>query len=287
MKKLFALLAMSMLLLASCSDSDDKKSDKFVSPETKSALAERFPNAKQVGWEVKGQYLVAEFMNSGKEVEAWFDNAGAWFMTETDMIFSELPGAVQSAFRGTEYADWKVDDVDKIERANAETLYKVEVEKKNQPDVDLYFSEDGILVNKVIDSKDKNHENLIPQNLPANVKTYLDGNFKPSYRIIDVDMEIKPQGKFLEVEIIHDGIKKDVYFKDSDAWSATKWELRRATDLPQAVLAAINSSIYSTWSFDDIDYLITPDGVFYLIEFEKNNQPDTTVRFCEDGQIVQ
>lgn len=103
-------------------------------------------------------FSLAEARAAGAaELSAWFDNGGAWYMTETDIPFAALPEAVQTAFNGSEYAaaPWQVDDVDKLEREGVETIYVVEVEKRengNKTEVDLYYAPDGVLVKKIADA---------------------------------------------------------------------------------------------------------------------------------------
>ena len=44
------------------------------------------------------------------------------------------------------YADWRVDDVDKLTREGMETLYVIEVEK-GESELDLFYLSTGILRN--------------------------------------------------------------------------------------------------------------------------------------------
>ena len=52
-------------------------------------------------------------------------------MTETDVRYENLPEPVLAAHKAGKYADWRVDDVDKLTREGMETLYVIEVEKGN------------------------------------------------------------------------------------------------------------------------------------------------------------
>lgn len=64
--------------------------------------------------------------------------------TESDIPFESLPEAVKTSFNASEYARWRKEDVDKVERADMETIYVIEVEQGNQ-EMDLYYTEDGNL----------------------------------------------------------------------------------------------------------------------------------------------
>lgn len=71
-------------------------------------------------------------------------------MTETDLRYADLPAPVRSSYESSTYYNvWKVEDVDKLERKEMAVVYIIEVEKGNQ-EMDLYYSEDGILVKEVL-----------------------------------------------------------------------------------------------------------------------------------------
>lgn len=104
-----------------------------------------YPSAKGVEWEMERGYYVADFWLDGYEAEAWFDNQYNWIKTEFDIRFNDLPEAVKNTHSKGEYADWSVDDVDKIDYADLHTEYIIEVEKGNR-ELHLVYSSDGILI---------------------------------------------------------------------------------------------------------------------------------------------
>ena len=75
-------------------------------------------------------------------------------------VICHLPSWVNS-----EYASWKRDDIDKLERTGVETVFVIEVEKQNQ-EVDLYYSADGTLIKSIVDTDDDNSEHLLFQYTP-------------------------------------------------------------------------------------------------------------------------
>ena len=153
-KNVFLLAALSLCLFQSCDNDDNEPVPGYVSAETKAAFDEKYPAAKDVEWETRNDYLIVDFKQDKVEKEAWFDNSGTWYMTETDIPFAQLPDAVKTAFQQGEYSTWKVDDVDMIERRDVETVYVIETEQGNS-EVDLYYSPDGILVKTVLDAGDR------------------------------------------------------------------------------------------------------------------------------------
>ena len=172
-KNVFLLAALSLCLFQSCDNDDNEPVPGYVSAETKAAFDEKYPAAKDVEWETRNDYLIVDFKQDKVEKEAWFDNSGTWYMTETDIPFAQLPDAVKTAFQQGEYSTWKVDDVDMIERRDVETVYVIETEQGNS-EVDLYYSPDGILVKTVLDAGGNDgYEDFIPSQPSSSVDAYV------------------------------------------------------------------------------------------------------------------
>ena len=142
--------------LQSCDNDDDNSI--AVPTELQNAFASKYPNAANVKWETKCGYYVADFYD-GYEASAWFTQDGKWQMTETDIPYNALPQAVKTSFEKSEYASWKQDDVDKLERTGVETIFVIEVENQNQ-EIDLYYSADGTLIKSIVDTDDDNTGHL-------------------------------------------------------------------------------------------------------------------------------
>ena len=188
------------LMFASCNKDDNHDSGPGgVSRQLQEAFESRYPGATNVNWSAKGQYMVADFSlattratASSSDHSAWFDNGGLWYMTETDIRFEQLPEAVKTAFQNSEYKDWRVDDVDKLEREGVETVYVIEVEgveNDRQVEYDLYYSPDGVLTKKVADApEDYDYGDYIPSKPVSGVDNYLQTNY-PDARILDIDYE--------------------------------------------------------------------------------------------------
>lgn len=273
--KLFFLAALfcSALAFASC---DDDHNYKPVSEVTQ-ALKAKYPNARRVEWESKAGYEKAEFRNGSYETEAWFDRQGNWMMSETDIPYRALPQAVKTAVESGPYAGWRVDDVDKIERPDAATIYIVEVER-GDTDVDLYYTEDGILVKESVDSdgNDLHFPTVIPDALKNLVQELC-----PGAVILEVDAE----GPATEVDILHGGIHKEVLVDASNRWIQTEWEIR-TSQVPQVVMTALRASAYGSYRIDDVSIIENASGLFYEFELEQGNQ-EVKVRFSADGTQVQ
>ena len=262
-----------------------------VSPAVLAAFEALYPGAEQVRWEVKGDYAVANFYWSGVRAAgvaanraAWFENGdGAWSMTETDIRFDQLPEAVKRAFAEGEYADWRVDEVDMLDRDGVEVVYVVEVERDGR-EMDLYYSADGVLVKSVADAGDDyDYGDFIPSRPSDGIGDFIASRY-PGARVIDVDAEYEGT----EVELIDaDRVKRELFFDRSDAWQYTKTELRRS-ELPQAVTAAWEASDYSEakgYRLDDADlYETASEGTFYRLELE-SRRGDVKVKVTPEGEL--
>lgn len=159
--------------LQSCDNDDDNSI--AVPTELQNAFASKYPNAANVKWETKSGYYVADFYDE-YEASAWFTQDGKWQMTETDIPYSALPQAVKTSFEKSEYASWKQDDVDKLERTGVETIFVIEVENQNQ-EIDLYYSADGTLIKSIVDTDDDNTGHL-PVQLTEAMRNFINENIR-------------------------------------------------------------------------------------------------------------
>jgi hypothetical protein len=153
MKTTMNILILSIISTLSFSCSDD-----MYTPDAavKTTFKSMFPKAVFVDWEMEAGYVNAEFTHDGARKDAWFETNGTWLMTETDIRSSKIPAAIKNALDKSEYAGWRIDDVDYLEFANAEPLYVLDMEK-GESEVDLYFAADGTLKEAKQDSDLKYH----------------------------------------------------------------------------------------------------------------------------------
>lgn len=177
MKK-FAVLMLALASLGAMTGCDDDDDSVKVPAAVQDTFGRMFPGAGHVEWAGKQGYLVAEFREGGTDMQAWFDAAGKWYMTEEDVPYALLPQAVRTAFESGEYAAWHVDDADKLTREGLETVYVLEVEQRDA-EYELVYSEDGVLLRAVPDADgDRDHGDMLPQELPQAVKDFIDGNIR-------------------------------------------------------------------------------------------------------------
>ena len=91
-------------------------------------IAEKYPNALVREFDWDDGLLEVEIYHEGKEKSVCFDGAGRWVKTEWDVRFSELPDAVRTAIAGSQYASYRVDDIEYVQTSGTE-YYRIELER--------------------------------------------------------------------------------------------------------------------------------------------------------------
>lgn len=91
-------------------------------------IAEKYPNALVREFDWDDGLLEVEIYHEGKEKSVCFDGAGRWVKTEWDVRLSELPDAVRTAIAGSQYASYRVDDIEYVQTSGTE-YYRIELER--------------------------------------------------------------------------------------------------------------------------------------------------------------
>jgi len=285
LKLFFMLVAMGMLSLSiqSCDDDDDENAPQ----KWESAFVQKFGNEAH-SWSTRGAKYVAKFKQDNLEKEAWFDANGEWLMTETDIKYESLPTEVKTAFEKLQtstYKDWTRDDVDMLERKGMETVYVIEVEKGKE-EKDLYFDVKGNLLKEDVDNG-KDSEHYLPSELDAAVTKVLNEKYA-GYKLLEA--EVDRTTKLLEVDILFNGKPYEVCFNPANKheWVSTSCEVLYA-DVPAAVKQTADKEVkkYAGYEVDDdeAEKVETPNGVYYIVEFEKDLEKDIEVKINEDGTL--
>ena len=267
---IFTSLLLAGFAFTSCDDDNDNYTP---GEEIVNVLYEKYPNAQRVDWELQRDHYVADFRDNNIEKEAWFNTKGEWVMTESDIPFENLPQAIQTAFGESEYKDWRVDDVDMLERVEMETMYVIEVEKGKQ-EFDLFYAEDGILI-KAVEDLDNNYQ---PNTVPEVLKNFINNKY-PQATIVDIEIE---KG-ITEIDILHENKAKELHFNSANEWLYTTWEVkeREIQEIADNVKAA-NPGFH----VDDIDYKESADNSkVYIFELEQGDH-EKYVTVDMEGNIV-
>ncbi len=250
----------------------------------KSYIETNYPGARYLDIDYEDGMTEVEILYNGVCYELLFDSNEAWVYTKTEL--KTVPEIVSTAIAASEYASYRIDDVDYYETASNGNFYLVDLESANG-DVEVMITLDGVLTvvtGNVTGGTGSTTGGTTggtsnSSMLSETVTTFINTKY-PGATI----REFEYDDGYLEVEIYHDSREKNVYFNGSEEWVRTEWDVR-ASELPTAVTTAIQNSQYSTYQIDDIEYVETPTTEYYLIELEKGNS-EVTLRITPDGTIL-
>ena len=307
MKKLLplcALLTGMCCTLASCSNDDQPgiHPEGGNVPETiVEQFNSQFPDAKNVTWESQADgYYTAHFTtddNPQSDNTAWFSGHGHWDMTNYDIPFRAIPQAVKEAFEASDYGQsgsgWHVDDeVEVMERNGNETLYVIEVQKREngrETEIDLYFTASGILVKELSNGGDHiRYEDYLPQQPAGSISSWLENSKYKDAGIVDIEQE----DGGTEVELIYNGQKVEILFSRNQQWVYTKTEYKRRDQhlVPEAILSAAQASQAWQNGYDRLEgidfYETSQSGNFYCIELENRFDDDVKIYADENGNLL-
>ena len=264
------------------SDDNDDINVSSVPSGVISTFESMYPTAVRVKWEREGNLFEAEFIMNNEKYEAYFNQDGTWVRTTKELAprANLLPSAVQT-YISTNYAGWKIDDIDFIQTPTVE-FYKIELEKSGERDVTLIIKEDGTVIGDFVDSDDSDdNDDINVSSVPSGVISTFESMYPTAVRV-----KWEREGNLFEAEFIMNNEKYEAYFNQDGTWVRTTKELApRANLLPSAVQTYISTN-YAGWKIDDIDFIQTPTVEFYKIELEKSGERDVTIFIKSDGSLV-
>lgn len=145
----YLFLTLSLFVGSVNAYSQDLKESE-VPPAVRATFKKLHPDTYVHEWDYsrKKQQYDAEFISKGIKYEAYFKRDGPWIRTERDITKADLPQAVLASVAKTQYAAWKIDDVEEHQSPEHSLFYEIEVEQGKQ-EVYLYFLPDGKLIRTV------------------------------------------------------------------------------------------------------------------------------------------
>lgn len=208
--------------------------------------------------------------------ELLFDGTGNWIYTKTEVRRSEVPAAVSSALAASEYKDYYIDDIDHYQSAAEGEYYRFDLESRNG-DVKVNITPDGTLT--VVRPGSGNSGTGNGSTLDVTAAEFI-ANKYPGAVVLEKDYD----DGFLEVEIWHENSEKEVCFNGAGEWVCTQWDIRYG-ELPQDVAEAIAASQWASYYIDDIEFIQSPSGEYYLVELERGER-EVTLRIDAQGRIL-
>ena len=127
MKKTFVTLFAFLVIGMGISIASEKKE---VDPKIISAFQKEFSFAKNVKWELKGEFAQVNFTLNDQGLVAWFSLDAELLGTARNILYMQLPLTVIRSLE-QDYTDAGLSGIVEITRSN-ETFYHIYAERKNK-----------------------------------------------------------------------------------------------------------------------------------------------------------
>jgi hypothetical protein len=142
MKKTLSFVALIFALSSVTFAQENEGKEKMSVPSAvKTALKQKYPEAKNVGWEKeKGNYEANWGGKSGEDNSVQFTPSGNFIEIVKAIPMSQLPASTVSYIK-SHYKTTKFGDIGKVLDAKGKTSYEVEINRK-----DVIFDDKGSFV---------------------------------------------------------------------------------------------------------------------------------------------
>lgn len=287
MKKFYLILFAAAAVMMAAVGCDDDDSDVIypITQQLQQALFAMYPEAQNVEWENRRGYLVADFDLVSEEsvpidYEAWFTPGAVWQMSVSDVAYADLPEAVKQSYQQSQYGAWVVEDVDRVERQDLETIYVIESDNNSQSDdVAIYYTSTGALLRvEQGDAIDYDYSDLLPSTPSDGVMAFISRNY-PSASILAVDYRRGAS----EVDILDGDYVRELYFDALNRWVLTRTELQ-PSDLPSPVLLALDG-LFRSYMIDDAALVQNSASEYYFVQIE-SEAGQSELRISATGEVL-
>lgn len=243
-------------------------------------LSTNFPNATIAEIDVENGVTEVEIINDGWKIDVVFDASQQWVYTKTEYDYrglSNIPTVVLTTLRSSSYytSDAAIDDADKYETRDNGTYYAFELETAHDNEVNIYIDETGTLLNSEPQNTVTTTTGTTSISVDAAIQTVIDTKYSGA-TILSKEYD----DGYLEVEILHDSLRKTLKFNGNNEWVKSEWEV---TTLPAAVTATITAGGY-TLDDNEFDYEETSTYAWYEVDVRKGGV-EYTLYISADGTI--
>lgn len=142
MTRMFKILSISLLLFPATTQAQLRKIPASVTKSFK----EKYPQAENVEWKDKLTQFAALFESNDVKYDARFDSKGHWIQTEFTIGENELPPSVKDGMEKSKYADWKWEELYKVELPEDSVQYRILAGKSDLQKRNLLFNSAGRLL---------------------------------------------------------------------------------------------------------------------------------------------
>lgn len=142
-----ALLIVFLMGFACQDKSETKKQKKDDVPEAvRNNFKSKYPGENDPDWKKDSNgNFESNFKMDGVSYRADFKPDGNWIETETSIDKNELPDVIQSKI-ASDYSDYSITEIEKVEHHSKGTFYDVEFKQKGK-NKDVEFDISGNVIN--------------------------------------------------------------------------------------------------------------------------------------------
>jgi hypothetical protein len=201
---LLFIFASCIVLIVGCAKNSYEKIGAIEPPETiADSFEELYPDAADATWRVENGYYVITFKNQGLQNKAWLNFKGKYVMLVSSIPAKEIPIAIDSAIKKSEYSGGLIMEIDTITQTGMGTRFVVKLDRDNAY-YNLFYTKFGGLIKTENVSKEQ-LSGLNPTPVPEVLTEYV-CEYYPDSQI----MNFTQSGHIYEVSLLEGETLKTV-----------------------------------------------------------------------------
>lgn len=246
-------------------------------------LETNYPDARIIDIDRESNGTEVEIVSEGRRHDILFDAQQEWVYTQTDYARHELdliPASILAFLRTSPHYtnDRAIDDIEKYETREAGVYYSFELQTGFDDDVTVYVNETGIISRPHPGGGSEGQPGNNGSSIPVEeaILNFIQTRY-PDAVIIEKDYE----HGYIEIEILHEGIHKELKFNGLNEWVKTEWEVRQ---LPEAVKKTVTDGGYQL-DDSEFDYVETSTQTWYEVEVRQGHK-EMKLHISPEGKIL-
>ena len=140
MKNIILIILLSILTVVAIGQESPKPP-----MEVRKAFILQYPDAIILDWKMMDNSYEASFKRANHQYTSLYTSAGVWIETSVRVEVVDLPLAVQEGFRSSNYQNWHVDNITKVELPGDKVLYRYYISTDGKTSV-VNINETGSLM---------------------------------------------------------------------------------------------------------------------------------------------
>lgn len=245
-------------------------------------LKQKFADYTLIEMDVEHGSTEVEVMAKGRKHEVLFDASQNWLSTKTDLYRMDatdtewVPAVYLEWLKKEGYAVENIDEIERYEvkRAEGDYLYFCFEMRNGRHEEEVYVDEKGVISRP----SGGNEGGGVP--VEGAIEEFIVQRY-PGAVILEKDYD----DGYLEVDIRHDNVVKEVKFNGRNEWINTTWEIHYAA-LPEPVKQTLTKEGFGQMDVDDIEVIETESEQIYKVEIEKGPM-EKTYLIDAQGNIKQ